>query len=682
MFVTKDPLGNPVDRRHPWNQHTNPQPQKRDFDDKYSWVMSPRWFDGTDHLALDTGGGPIARLWSTALSGLVDTEHLKATGTQRADPPAADRPQARGHLRVEDPAVVEHHRAQPGAHLLPGLRRGGRPRLRREGARRRAGRPDQDVGAVRGARRGHRLRVHRGGPRRAVAPHGHQGRQDRQLPPVPADAVERQPARLLRHARPLRGRRDEHTDLRGERSRQLQGHRHHARRAQLRPVPAVRRAHVPRQGQGPAARCTRPRRSPTPSSPERRPWPTRRTPGTSATASSACSTTSTLPSTGAPMRPSRSSCAWSPSCTAAAWRASSSWRRRGPSLLDRSATTSWSPACSSSTDSTRPTSTDRVEAALESVRPFLAHHDGDVELLDIDPDAGAVLLRLLGSCDGCPSSAVTLQLAVERAIVDAAPEIVHHRRRRAGAEHVSGPETPVDADPQAACRPLPDGGRRWSRAPASAARTSLPRAARRRAGASRAPQPRRERCELCGEQIADAHGHVVDLEHRSLCAPAAAATSCSPPTAPVGRSSAPCPTATVAFPDVRLTPAQWDALQIPVSVAFFFVNSVARPGRRLLPEPGGRHRVAAAARRVGRRRRGQPGARRRWPRRRGVPRARRRRERRGRVLPRADRRLLRAGRPAAPAVAGLRRRRRGATRALDAFFDRVRARARSVAMSA
>ena len=43
--------------------------------------MSPRWFDGTDHLALDTGGGPIARLWSTALSGLVQTDHLRATGT-------------------------------------------------------------------------------------------------------------------------------------------------------------------------------------------------------------------------------------------------------------------------------------------------------------------------------------------------------------------------------------------------------------------------------------------------------------------------------------------------------------------------------------------------------------------------------------------------------------------------
>ncbi|MFI6658548.1 nickel-dependent hydrogenase large subunit [Streptomyces sp. NPDC050523] len=81
-FVTHDPLGNPVDMRHPWNQTTVPVPQKRDFDDKYSWVMSPRWLDGRtgDHLALDTGGGALARLWSTALSGLVDTPYVKATG--------------------------------------------------------------------------------------------------------------------------------------------------------------------------------------------------------------------------------------------------------------------------------------------------------------------------------------------------------------------------------------------------------------------------------------------------------------------------------------------------------------------------------------------------------------------------------------------------------------------------
>lgn len=80
MFVERDPLGNPVDRRHPWNQHTNPRPQKRDLDDKYSWVMSPRWFDGTDYLALDTGGGPLARLWSTALAGLVDIGYIRSTG--------------------------------------------------------------------------------------------------------------------------------------------------------------------------------------------------------------------------------------------------------------------------------------------------------------------------------------------------------------------------------------------------------------------------------------------------------------------------------------------------------------------------------------------------------------------------------------------------------------------------
>src|SRR5262249_11269154 len=80
IFVKKDPLGNPVDVRHPWNQTTIPKPQKRDFDKNYSWVMSPRWLNGSDHLALDTGGGPLARLWSTALSGLVDIGYVKATG--------------------------------------------------------------------------------------------------------------------------------------------------------------------------------------------------------------------------------------------------------------------------------------------------------------------------------------------------------------------------------------------------------------------------------------------------------------------------------------------------------------------------------------------------------------------------------------------------------------------------
>ncbi|HTU73451.1 MAG TPA: nickel-dependent hydrogenase large subunit [Trebonia sp.] len=81
-FVTEDPLGNPVDMRHPWNQTTLPDPGKRDFGDKYSWVMSPRWYDKAsgDHLALDTGGGPFARLYTTALAGLVNTPYVQSTG--------------------------------------------------------------------------------------------------------------------------------------------------------------------------------------------------------------------------------------------------------------------------------------------------------------------------------------------------------------------------------------------------------------------------------------------------------------------------------------------------------------------------------------------------------------------------------------------------------------------------
>jgi hydrogenase large subunit len=81
-FVTHDPLGNPVDKHHPWNKQTLPKPQKRDFADKYTWVVSPRMYDKrTDtHVCCDTGGGPFARQWVTAKAGIVDFGYLKATG--------------------------------------------------------------------------------------------------------------------------------------------------------------------------------------------------------------------------------------------------------------------------------------------------------------------------------------------------------------------------------------------------------------------------------------------------------------------------------------------------------------------------------------------------------------------------------------------------------------------------
>ena len=63
----------------------------------------------------------------------------------------------------------------------------------------------------------------------------------------------------------------------------------------------------------------------------------------------------------------------------------------------------------------------RIEDALDSVRPYLGSHGGDVKLLGVVDDV--VRLEFAGSCKSCPSSAVTLELTVEDAVRAAAPEI-------------------------------------------------------------------------------------------------------------------------------------------------------------------------------------------------------------------------------------------------------------------
>lgn len=67
----------------------------------------------------------------------------------------------------------------------------------------------------------------------------------------------------------------------------------------------------------------------------------------------------------------------------------------------------------------------RISDALDTVRPYLGSHGGDVHLLEVDGDPGnyTVRLQFSGSCKSCPSSAVTLELAVEDAVRAAAPEI-------------------------------------------------------------------------------------------------------------------------------------------------------------------------------------------------------------------------------------------------------------------
>jgi Fe-S cluster biogenesis protein NfuA/nitrite reductase/ring-hydroxylating ferredoxin subunit len=67
------------------------------------------------------------------------------------------------------------------------------------------------------------------------------------------------------------------------------------------------------------------------------------------------------------------------------------------------------------------TTEERVLAALDRVRPYLGSHAGGVEYLGLDD--GTVRLRLAGSCDGCPSSALTVKMAIEKGIEDVAPEV-------------------------------------------------------------------------------------------------------------------------------------------------------------------------------------------------------------------------------------------------------------------
>jgi Fe-S cluster biogenesis protein NfuA/nitrite reductase/ring-hydroxylating ferredoxin subunit len=63
----------------------------------------------------------------------------------------------------------------------------------------------------------------------------------------------------------------------------------------------------------------------------------------------------------------------------------------------------------------------RILRALDRVRPYLGSHGGDVKLVRVAD--GVAYLRLEGSCHGCPSSTITMKLAVEKAIEEAAPEV-------------------------------------------------------------------------------------------------------------------------------------------------------------------------------------------------------------------------------------------------------------------
>lgn len=87
---------------------------------------------------------------------------------------------------------------------------------------------------------------------------------------------------------------------------------------------------------------------------------------------------------------------------------------------------------------------ERVRGALESVLPYLESHGGNVELLGVEE--GVAHLRLEGSCSGCPSSAMTLELAIEDAIFKVAPDVEEVR-----AEGAVPPAAPASGLLQLEC---------------------------------------------------------------------------------------------------------------------------------------------------------------------------------------------------------------------------------------
>lgn len=104
---------------------------------------------------------------------------------------------------------------------------------------------------------------------------------------------------------------------------------------------------------------------------------------------------------------------------------------------------------------------ERVERALDRARTYLGAHAGGVELVGIDPH-GVARLRLLGTCDGCPSSLSTVETTLRTALLEAAPEIVDlhvegaaHRLPVLGAQRRS-PRWVAAADLES----LPPAGRR------------------------------------------------------------------------------------------------------------------------------------------------------------------------------------------------------------------------------
>ena len=70
-----------------------------------------------------------------------------------------------------------------------------------------------------------------------------------------------------------------------------------------------------------------------------------------------------------------------------------------------------------------PTTFDRIEKTLDTLRPYIASHRGQVEVVDFDESDGVLLLRLGGTCSGCSASSITLRQGIEARLRQMVPEV-------------------------------------------------------------------------------------------------------------------------------------------------------------------------------------------------------------------------------------------------------------------
>jgi nitrite reductase/ring-hydroxylating ferredoxin subunit/Fe-S cluster biogenesis protein NfuA len=116
-------------------------------------------------------------------------------------------------------------------------------------------------------------------------------------------------------------------------------------------------------------------------------------------------------------------------------------------------------------DIIKPSVAERVENALAGVRPMLASHGGDVELVKVAPPA--IQVRFTGACDGCAASALTFHAGVKKAVEDACPditEIVQVKGHAGGATQSANFTSPFalnlsgDWFPASRLEEIPEGG--------------------------------------------------------------------------------------------------------------------------------------------------------------------------------------------------------------------------------